>query len=52
MKGNALNVKSSKVWKMMNWGEVEKKYPSARVLKRGQTMSIPNNWPHFDKVCN
>ena len=52
MQGNALNVKSSKVWKMMNWGEVEKKYPSARVLKRGQTMSIPNNWPHFDKVCN
>ena len=52
MQGNALNIKSSKVWKMMTWGEVEKEYPSAKVLKRRQTMSIPNNWPHFDNVCN
>ena len=51
MQGEAMNKKSPNVWKMSTWGEVEKVYPNAKVLKSRQSMPIPTNWPHFDEVC-
>ena len=38
-------------WKVISWEEVIINYSQAVVLKRNQTMPIPQNWPRLEKVC-
>ncbi len=38
-------------WKVISWEEVITNYSQAVVLKRNQTMPIPQNWTRLEKVC-
>ena len=52
MIGTDMQMLRSNSWKVVMWDEVVSDYPNAIVLKRGQTMPIPQNWPRLDKVCD
>lgn len=52
MKDVEMNKLNNKLWSVETWGEIEKLYPNALVLKRGQTMPIPENWSRWDGLCH
>jgi len=40
-------------WWETTWGDVVQNYPGAVVLKSGQIMEVPTNWPRYNEVnCN
>lgn len=47
-KGQDMVKHDETTWEEMRWGEVAAQYPNAMVLKDGQTMSAPDNWPSLD----
>jgi hypothetical protein len=49
MKGADLEVFPQGEWTEIYWKDVLEMYPEARVLKRGQTMEPPENWPAFEE---
>ena len=51
MIGTDMQKLSSQYWEVQTWGSIVKNFPNALVLKRGQTMKTPFNWPRLDKVC-
>jgi hypothetical protein len=45
MKGHGMRYSNDLDWEIMRMYEVEKEFPKAEILKRGQKIEIPVNWP-------
>lgn len=43
-----LTVLERELWAQTTWGEVKSLHPDALVLKRGQTLNPPENWPRYE----
>ncbi len=43
-----LKVFDEKAWTQTTWGEIKGKYDRLMVLKPGQEMDVPENWPKLD----
>lgn len=52
MKGHWLVRYNETLWSRSTWADVLENHPDARVLKAGQTMEVPQNWPgYFEVFC-
>ncbi len=45
-----LTVYSEESWSQTTWGEIKAKYAELKVLKPGQTMEPPANWPQYTDI--
>jgi hypothetical protein len=43
-----MKVLEHELWAQMNWTQVREKYPDARVLRFGQQMTTPTDWPRHE----
>ncbi len=49
LKDVPLKVLDQSSWSQTTWGEITGRHKNLKVLKPGQTMDTPSNWPKFDE---
>ncbi|MHB0755830.1 DUF3179 domain-containing (seleno)protein [Polaribacter sp. M15] len=47
MMGTVIKKHNTDKWFETTWGEIKSLYPEALLLKPGQTMDVPSNWPQY-----